>query len=263
MTDAAELIAGDGLKAAALKFIGETRAKIEREQIGLRSIFDSWLTRVLTQLRISIRPAPGRTASAKTPCARPDKAKACNGICSGCGLFLDRWRQGRFVEYFPARTIGCSLSSAIRHRIRRRRAADLPRRSVADALARHTADEKRLRFRDVSGADRRASAANHFRSRVGLGRQRHMVRRHHDVLGIEGRVHSVDRVKAAIEHPRVEFPPRRLLRSASNCSIRSCLARNRIPGWSSKTPIIMSARCWSTSTNICRPATISWSKIAT
>ena len=57
MTTEAGLISGDALKAAALKFIGETRAKIESEQKGLRSIFDSWLARVLTQF-IRLRSNP-------------------------------------------------------------------------------------------------------------------------------------------------------------------------------------------------------------
>src|SRR5580693_4432930 len=56
MTDAADLIRGDELKAAALQFTGEMRTKVEREQNGLHSIFDSWFTRVLTQL-IAFDPA--------------------------------------------------------------------------------------------------------------------------------------------------------------------------------------------------------------
>ena len=45
-----ELISGDALKATALRYLGEMRLKVEREQKGLRSIFDNWFIRVLTQL---------------------------------------------------------------------------------------------------------------------------------------------------------------------------------------------------------------------
>ena len=56
MTAMAKFISGDALKAAALRFLGEMRAKVESEQNGLHSIFDSWFIRVLTRL-ISFDPA--------------------------------------------------------------------------------------------------------------------------------------------------------------------------------------------------------------
>jgi hypothetical protein len=42
MTQAANLISGDDLKAAAFRFVDEMRAKVGEEQSGLLSIFDSW-----------------------------------------------------------------------------------------------------------------------------------------------------------------------------------------------------------------------------
>jgi hypothetical protein len=50
MTAGTNLIAGDDLKAAALDYLSATRTRVEREQSGLHSIFDSWFTRVLTRL---------------------------------------------------------------------------------------------------------------------------------------------------------------------------------------------------------------------
>ena len=50
MIESDELISGDALKATALRYLGEMRLKVEREQNGLRSIFDNWFIRVLTQL---------------------------------------------------------------------------------------------------------------------------------------------------------------------------------------------------------------------
>ena len=99
MTDAADLIAGDELKAAALEFIGETRAKIEDEQNGLRSIFDSWLTRVLAQL-MSFDPTRSWEDSVRENALRsPAQGQSLQWDLQRLRLFLDRWRQGRFVDY--------------------------------------------------------------------------------------------------------------------------------------------------------------------
>jgi len=40
MTDAANLIAGDDLKATAHRFVDDMRARIRTEQNGLLSVFD-------------------------------------------------------------------------------------------------------------------------------------------------------------------------------------------------------------------------------
>src|SRR6476620_5325470 len=58
MSEATDLISGDALKAAAQRFLGEVRAKIDQEQGGLLSIFDSWLSRVLTNLSSLDRERP-------------------------------------------------------------------------------------------------------------------------------------------------------------------------------------------------------------
>ncbi len=100
MTDTADLIAGDELKAAALKYIGETRAKIEGEQKGLRSIFDSWLharPHPTDQFRSQPHLGGQRTRADARVSLR--KARTCNGILRRLRLFLDRWRQGRFVDF--------------------------------------------------------------------------------------------------------------------------------------------------------------------
>ena len=99
MTDFAELIAGDELKAAALKYIGETRAKVEGEQKGLRSIFDSWLSRVLGQL-ISFDPTRSWEDSVREIALRsPADGQSLQWDLQRLRLFLDRWRQGRFVDF--------------------------------------------------------------------------------------------------------------------------------------------------------------------
>ena len=204
--DTGELISGDALKAAALRYLGEMRSKVEREQSGLRSIFDNWFTRVLTQLT-NFDPTHSWEESVQAIAGRsPAQALSLQWDLQRLRQFLDRWRQGRFVDLFPARAIGRALLSAVRHRVRRRRAAHLPGRPIADALARHTADEERLRFRNVSRrliAELRPRTV--FEIGSGLGASAVWFADHLTFCGVEGRVHSVDRVKVAVEHPRVEY----------------------------------------------------------
>ena len=97
--DTAHLISGDALKTAALAFIGEMRAKIEREQGGLLSIFDSWFTRVVTRL-LNFDPARSWEDSVRDHAARsPAQDQSLPWDLLRLRLFLDRWRQGRFVEF--------------------------------------------------------------------------------------------------------------------------------------------------------------------
>ena len=99
MTTRQILISGDALKAAALKFTGEMRARIEHEQNGLHSIFDSWFTRVLTRL-ISFDPARSWEDSVRDNALRsPGQDQSLPWDLQRLRLFLDRWQQGRFVEY--------------------------------------------------------------------------------------------------------------------------------------------------------------------
>jgi hypothetical protein len=98
-SEAAHLISGDALKTAALAFIGEMRAKVGHEQGGLPSIFDSWFTRVVTRL-INFDPARSWEDSVRDHAARsPAQDQSLPWDLLRLRLFLDRWRQGRFVEF--------------------------------------------------------------------------------------------------------------------------------------------------------------------
>jgi cephalosporin hydroxylase/predicted 2-oxoglutarate/Fe(II)-dependent dioxygenase YbiX len=94
MSDTADLISGDALKASAQRFLAEVRAKVAAEQGGLLSIFDSWFSRVLTKLSGLDRARPWEH-SVTTPTAAQDL----QWDLSRLRLFLDRWEQGRFVEF--------------------------------------------------------------------------------------------------------------------------------------------------------------------
>jgi cephalosporin hydroxylase len=91
----ADLISGAALKAAAFEYTGEMRERVAHEQNGLHSIFDSWFIRVLTRL---IRFDPARSWE---DCVS-DAAGQDGGLqwdLHRLRQFLDRNRQGRFVEF--------------------------------------------------------------------------------------------------------------------------------------------------------------------
>jgi cephalosporin hydroxylase len=95
----ADLISGDALKAAALEYLGEMRDKVAREQNGLHSIFDSWFIRVLTRL---IRFDPTRSWEDSVSEIAPRAAGQDSSLpwdLHRLRQFLDRKRQGRFVEF--------------------------------------------------------------------------------------------------------------------------------------------------------------------
>ena len=79
MSDAADLIAGDALKASAQRFLAEVRARVDQEQGGLLSIFDSWFSRVLTKLSRPTASGPGRKASTRMRRKFPDRRQICSG----------------------------------------------------------------------------------------------------------------------------------------------------------------------------------------
>ena len=202
--DMADLIAGDDLKAAALKFIEETRTKIQDEQKGLYSIFDSWFTRVLTQL-ISFDPARSWEDSVREEASlRP----AQNGLQWDLGRlrqFLDRWRQGRFVafsqrersaahyhprfgtEFGPDVLLTCQGAPSLM------RWRGLPLMKNVFDFAMYPALIAELRPRTV------------FEIGSGLGASALWFADTLMICGLEGRIYSIDRKRVAIEHPGVEF----------------------------------------------------------
>lgn len=89
------LISGDALKAAAGKYL----AQLQPETVPL-GIFDKWFVRVLTRLYSFDANAPWED-SVRHEITRLD-AKAGQALqwdFVRLRLFLDRWRQGRFVAY--------------------------------------------------------------------------------------------------------------------------------------------------------------------
>jgi cephalosporin hydroxylase len=98
--EASLLISGDALKACALTYAKHLRTKIEREQGGLPSVFDSWFTRVATHL-MRLDPARSWEESVREEALRSpaQEGQASQWDLMRLRLFLDRWAQGRFVEF--------------------------------------------------------------------------------------------------------------------------------------------------------------------
>ncbi len=205
MTDAADLISGDALKVSALKFAGELRDKVEREQGGLLSVFDSWFTRVVTRL-ISFDPARSWEDSVRENAVRsPAQGQGLQWDLMRLRLFLDRWQQGRFVEFSRREQSGIhylpryGTEFGIDVLLTCQGAPSLPRwrgtplmKNVFD-FAMYPALLAELCPRTV------------FEVGSGLGASAAWFADSLAACGVESRVHSVDRVKVEQEHPRVSY----------------------------------------------------------
>jgi cephalosporin hydroxylase len=98
MPEQRNLIAGDELKAAALRYSSEMRARIQNEQGGLLSIFDGWFTRVVARL-LQFDPTRFWEDSVRDFAAQSPQGRDLRWDLMRLRQFLDRRQQGRFVEF--------------------------------------------------------------------------------------------------------------------------------------------------------------------
>lgn len=203
--DFAELISGDELKAAALRYIGEMRAKIERDQNGLHSVFDSWFTRVLGQL-IQFDPTRAWEDSVRERVIRaPAQFGGLQWDLHRLRQFLDRWRQCRFVDYARREQSGTHYH---------------PRFGTefgADVLLTCQGAPSLMRWRGIPLMKNVFDFAMYpmligelrphtiIEIGSGLGASALWFADHLVMNGIDGHVHSVDRVRAEAAHPHVTF----------------------------------------------------------
>ena len=205
MTEAADLIAGDDLKAAALGFIGESRTRIEGEQKGLRSIFDSWLSRVLGRLTSFEPSRPWEDSVRDNALRSPGQDQSLQWDLQRLRLFLDRWRQGRFVDFSQREQSGVHYH---------------PRFGTefgVDVLLTCQGAPSLMRWRGVPLMKNVFDFAMYpmliaevrphtiFEVGSGLGASAIWFADHLTFCGVEGRVYSVDRVKVERKHPGVEY----------------------------------------------------------
>jgi cephalosporin hydroxylase len=205
MAGSVDLISGDALKAAALAFLNDMRAKVEREQNGLHSIFDSWFTRVLTRL-LAFDPSRSWEDSVRDNARQaPAADQSLQWDLMRLRLFLDRWHQGRFVDYAARERSGAHYQARFGTEfgidvlltcqgapaLMRWRGTPLMK-NVFD-FAMYPALIAALRPRTI------------FEIGSGLGASAIWFADTLALAGADGAVHSVDRVKAALSHPHVTF----------------------------------------------------------
>jgi cephalosporin hydroxylase len=206
MTDKASLlISGDALKASALKYAGQLRVRVEDEQGGLLSIFDSWFTRVVTRL-MGFDPSRSWEDSVREEALRsPAQGQSLQWDLMRLRLFLDRWEQGRLVEFSQRERSGVHYH---------------PRFGTefgVDVLLACQGAPSLMRWRGVPLMKNVFDFAIYpmllaelrplsiFEVGSGMGASAIWFADSLAALGIAGRVHSVDLVKVQIEHPSATF----------------------------------------------------------
>jgi cephalosporin hydroxylase len=96
--DKAALISGDTLKQAAGQCAAALHDKIAGEQKGFFSIFDKWFTQVLTRFLQFDRAKTWEQSVAEEIARAPGAATLAWDLLR-LRMFLDRWRQGRLIEF--------------------------------------------------------------------------------------------------------------------------------------------------------------------
>jgi cephalosporin hydroxylase len=199
------LISGDRLKASTLKYAGQLRTRVEGAQGGLPSIFDSWFTRVVTRL-MQFDPDRSWEDSVREEAARaPAQSQSLQWDLMRLRLFLDRWEQGRLVEFSQRERSGAHyhprfgtefgvdvlLTCQGAPALMRWRGIPLMKNAFDFAIYPMLLAE--LRPRSI------------FEVGSGLGASATWFADTLTALGVACRVHSVDLAKVQIEHPSVTF----------------------------------------------------------
>lgn len=204
MPETRELISGDDLKVAALRYSDEMRTRVRDQQGGLLSVFDSWFTRAVGQL-LQLDPARFWEDSVRDFAPQTPRGLDLQWDLQRLRQFLDRWRQGRFVEFserersqvhyhprfgteFGADVI---LTCQGAPSLMRWRGQPLMKNVFDFAMYPALIGELRPRTIFEVGSGSGASAA--------------WLADHMAFSGAQGLVHSVDRLKPQLEHPRVTF----------------------------------------------------------
>jgi cephalosporin hydroxylase len=201
MTVSEALISGDDLKAAALRYSAELRTRVRDEQGGLLSVFDGWFARAMARL-LEFDPTRSWEDSVRENAAQaPDLQWDLHRLRQ----FLDRWAQGRFVEFSEREKsavfyhprfgtefgIDVQLTCQGAPSLMRWRGTPLMKNVFDFAMYPALIAELRPGTIFEIGSGLGASAAWFA-----------------DIMasnGIEGSVHSVDRSKAKLDHPLVTF----------------------------------------------------------
>jgi cephalosporin hydroxylase len=204
ISQASGLIAGDELKQAALDYSRALREKVERDQGGLLGVFDGWFARVVRRLT-EFDPSRPWEESVRESAAQSPQAEDLQWDLLRLRLFLDRWRQGRFVafaerersqiHYHPrfGTEFGADVLLTCQGAPSLMRWRGQPLMKNVFDFAMYPALIAELRPRTI------------FEIGSGLGASAAWFADQMAFAGIEGQVHSADRAKPELEHPRVSF----------------------------------------------------------
>jgi cephalosporin hydroxylase len=204
LPDRPQLIAGDALKAAALQYSAEMKARVAADQGGLLSVFDGWFSRVVTRL-LQFNPSRFWEDSVREFAAANPQAQDLQWDLLRLRQFLDRRQRGRYVSFAEREAAGafyhprfgtefgadvqltCQGAPALIHW----RGVALMK-NVFD-FAMYPALIAELRPKTV------------FEIGSGLGGSALWFADLMAANGVDGHVHSVDRRKSELSHPRVSF----------------------------------------------------------
>jgi cephalosporin hydroxylase len=198
------LIAGEALKAAALKYSAEMRQRVETDQGGLLSVFDGWFARVVSRL-LQFDPARSWEDSVREAVTGPAQSLDLEWDLLRLRQFLDRWQRGRFVEYsdreasaaFYQPRFGTEFGVDVQLTCQ---GAPSLMRWRGTALMKNVFD-----FAMYPALIAELRPYTVFEIGSGLGASATWFADTMTSNGIDGRVHSVDLRKARIEHPLVNF----------------------------------------------------------
>jgi hypothetical protein len=97
--DGYALISGRNLKTAAGDYLAEIAAKANGGRNTALSVFDKWFLRATTRLLSFDRDRPWEDSVRQQMMKSPAQARSIEWDLMRLRLFLDRWKQGRFVSY--------------------------------------------------------------------------------------------------------------------------------------------------------------------
>jgi len=198
------LISGDALKIAASHCAAALQEKIEGQQKGFFSIFDKWFTNVLTRF-LKFDQSKSWEQSVQETVANQPQENALAWDLMRLRLFLDRYEQGRLVDYAQREASGAHY---------------FPRFGTefgADVLLTAQGAPQLMQWRGVPLMKTVFDYALYpmllaeLKPRTiieigsGLGASALWLADHLKMLGVDGHVHSVDITPPKQTHPNVTF----------------------------------------------------------
>jgi cephalosporin hydroxylase len=202
MNQAHDLIGDRDLKIAASDYLGEVAARANEHALG---IFDKWFLRAASLFATFEREKPWEESVGEEMARSPAKADGLAWDFVRLRLFLDRWRQGRFVAYHDR------LRSAVHY------ATKYGTEFGSDVLLTCQGASTGLRWRGLPLMKTAFDIAIYpqlmaelhprsiFEIGSGTGASAMWLADQAELVSPGCHVHSVDRARVALTHPGVSF----------------------------------------------------------